>query len=147
MIDLKKIYVVCRWSGLGHNQLTLKFPPLVIHSVITLLLNGHVRMITQAVMISHIFSLLHVLERCQTIGQREMDHAKCPLYILPSSLLLFSKPTLFLVFRLVDCLHKFDLERIDTIGEIVLFLIRVAIDHIGDIEVLPSASLENTRER
>jgi hypothetical protein len=110
----------------------LKFPPLVIHSVITFLLNDHVCVITQPVMTSHIFSLLHVLARCRTISQREMDHTKCPLYNLPSSLLLFSKPTLFLVFSLVDCLHKFGIERIDTISEITLFGIRVAIDLICD---------------
>jgi hypothetical protein len=62
-----KIYKVCRWPMLGHNQITLKFPPLFICDVIALLLNDHV---VQDHTSSHgIRALLHVLEGCQTITQ------------------------------------------------------------------------------
>jgi hypothetical protein len=42
MMQLKKICEICRWLGLGRNQSTLKFPPLIILVVITLLLKDHV---------------------------------------------------------------------------------------------------------
>jgi hypothetical protein len=46
--------------------------------------------------------------------------------------LIFSKHTIFLVFRFVDCLHKYGLRKIDTIDKIVPFIIRVPIDLIVD---------------
>jgi hypothetical protein len=62
-----------------------------------------------------------------------LEHTKYPLHILPSRLLLFSKPTLGFFYRFADCLHKCALGRIYTIYEIVWFVIGVTIDLIGDI--------------
>jgi hypothetical protein len=62
-----------------------------------------------------------------------LEHTKFSLHILPDRLLLFCKHTLCLFYRFANCLHKCGLGRIDTIWEIVPFVIRVTIDLIGHL--------------
>jgi hypothetical protein len=79
---------------------------LVIHVVIVLLLNYHV---------VHDHTSSYDLPPCLLAPSPSMApnnsptrlvHTKCPLHIIPSSFLLFNKPTFFLFFRIADCLHK-----------------------------------------
>jgi hypothetical protein len=63
---------------------------------------------------------------------KRLERTKCSLHILLGSLLLFSKPTMFLILRFADCLPKYASRRIETISEIVTFGIRVSIDLIVD---------------
>jgi hypothetical protein len=101
---LKKINQVCRSPGLGRNQLTLKFPPLVIHVVITLLFNDHVMHDHPCYLPRYL--LAPCSNRVPSNSAERLQQTKWPLHILPSSFLLFSKSTPFPVFRDADCLYK-----------------------------------------
>jgi hypothetical protein len=115
MVHMKKISQVCVRSRLGHNQITFKFPPLVVHTIIVLLLNDYaVHDHTSNHVLQHY--LLPCRTRVPNNSPARLQHIKCPLHNLPSSFLIFSKPILFLVFRIVDCLHKCGAGRIDSIG-------------------------------
>jgi hypothetical protein len=48
--------------------------------------------------------------------------------------LLFSKPFALLIFRVADCLDKRGPRGIDTISQIITLIIRVAINHIGNLK-------------
>jgi hypothetical protein len=123
----------CWSSRLGRNQFTLKFSPLVILIVITLLLNNH---IVHDHTNSHDLPYL-LLPPCASKVPKNsptrLEHTKFSLHILPDRLLLFCKHTLCLFYRFANCLHKCGLGRIDTIWEIVPFVIRVTIDLIGHL--------------
>jgi hypothetical protein len=119
-------------SGSGSGSIfIMKFPFLVIHAVITLLLNyhvlhDHIRSYDPPCVLSALCSGM-----LPNNSPTRLEHMKWPLDIFPHSLLLFNKPTLFLVFGCVGCLHKYGLVRIYTMSQIVLFVIRVSIDLIG----------------
>jgi hypothetical protein len=92
--------------GSGATKSPKKFPALVIHVVIVLLLKYH---------IVHDHTSSYDLPHCLLAPSPSMApnnsptrlvHTKCPLHIIPSSFLLFNKPTFFLFFRIADCLHK-----------------------------------------
>jgi hypothetical protein len=104
----------CRWSRLGRNQFTLKFSPLVILIVIALLPPPCASKVSKN-------------------SPTKLEHTKFSLHILPGRLLLFCKHTLCLFYRFANCLHKCGLGRIDTIWEIVPFVIRVTVDLIGHL--------------
>jgi hypothetical protein len=96
MMCMEKILKGC-WSWIWSNQLTLKIPPLIIDTIITLLLNDHVMHDhTRSHDLPHLLNAL-LLRWVMNNGPARLKNTKCSLHIFPARLLFFREPIVFLL--------------------------------------------------
>ena len=128
LMKLGELFRLCRYSMLRHNILTLKLKPLIIQmsgrSSSTVILC----MITQAVITSHSFCMLQVLA-----GYRTMSHRDCKTPKAHSTFFLalscsWANLFLFSPTRVGYCLYNSGPLRIDTVTQIIPFVVVVAVD-------------------
>jgi hypothetical protein len=134
----------CSW--MWGNQLTLKFPPLVMDAIIAFILDDHV-------MHDHAssYDLPHRLcvpctRRVANNIRPRLEHTKYTLHILPACFLSLSKPSIFLLRWFTNCLHKSRPGGIDAISKVIALVVWMAIDLIVKHRSIALRYLAKTEE-
>jgi hypothetical protein len=112
---------------LKHNILTLKLKPLIVQTFRALIFYDHI--VHDHISSHHLPQFLRApgISRIPNDASSRLQNTKGTLDILPSTLLLLGKFFL-LSDRVGDCLDNSGPLRIDTVTQVVSFVVDVAVD-------------------
>ena len=123
-----ELFKRCRYSMLRHNILTLKLKALIVQTFRALVFYDHI--VHDHTSSHHLPQFLRALSisRIPMDAPSRLQNTKGTLDILSSTLLLLGKSFPFLFDRVGYCLDNSGPLRIDTVTQIVPFVVVVAVD-------------------